>query len=390
MSSTVDLSVLCWDHPRCTSPVSAAAQEWQRLHPGVRISVTARPLASFNDQPLTEIAGSADLLFIDHPMVGSVARTQALLPLGDLVDVDVLDALAGDAIGASHASYLWDDRQWATAVDAACQVAVLDGERAGALFDSAPRSWDDVLEVARDAPGAVGIPLYPSDAVLSLLSITANLRASGESSGESSGGFWSLEAVYILSELVRSVSPRCFDLNPPRMLDLMSAGAADDAPVYAPLLFGYTNYQRPTAPGRRLTFVDVPSAGAQPVGAVLGGAGLAVSAYGRHPEEAARFAAWLAGADAQRTIVLPHDGQPGSRSVWHDPDADAVVGGFFSGTRATIENAHLRPRDAWWPAYQEVAGLALVDLLRAGAPPSTIHDDLTRLLDGARTEETVQ
>lgn len=386
MSSTVDLSVLCWDHPRCTSPVSAAAQEWQRLHPEVRISVTARPLASFNDQPIDEIAGSADLLFIDHPMVGSVARTRALLPLGDLVGDDVLGALADDAIGASHASYLWNGAQWATAVDAACQVAVLDGARVGTLFESAPRSWDDVLELARNAPGAVAIPLYPSDAVLSLLSITANLRASGDDPG----GFWSMEAVYILTELVRAVSPRCFALNPPRLLDLMSAGTADDVPVYAPLLFGYTNYQRPTAPGRRLTFVDVPSVGPQPAGAVLGGAGLAVSAYGRHPEEAARFAAWLAGTDAQRTVVLPHGGQPGSRSVWHDPDADAVVGGFFSGTRATIENSHLRPRDPWWPAYQEAAGLALVDLLRAGASASAIHRELTRLLDEARTEETVQ
>ena len=69
-------------------------------------SVTARPLASFNDQPMAEIAGSADLLFIDQPMVGSVAQTRALLPLGDLVGEDVLDALEDDAIGGSHASYL--------------------------------------------------------------------------------------------------------------------------------------------------------------------------------------------------------------------------------------------------------------------------------------------
>jgi multiple sugar transport system substrate-binding protein len=66
------------------------------------------------------------------------------------------------------------------------------------------------------------------------------------------------------------------------------------------------------------------------------------------------------------------------------------VGGFFSGTLATIENSHLRPRNPWWPAYQEAAGLALVDLLRNGAAPTAIHDDLTRLLDGMRTEETVQ
>ena len=386
MSSTVDLSVLCWDHPRCTSPVTAAAQEWQRLHPHVRISVTARPLASFNDQPVTEIAGSADLLFIDHPMVGSVAQTGALLPLGDLVGVDVLDALEDDAIGASHASYRWDG---AAVGDRGRRGVPGRGIRRRARRGPVRLGAAQLGRRPRAGPqrtGRRGIPLYPSDAVLSLLSITANLRATGESTDD----FWSREAVYILCELVRSVDPRCFDLNPPRLLDLMSDGAAADAPVYAPLLFGYTNYQRPTASGRRLTFVDVPSAGAQPVGAVLGGAGLAVSAYGRHPEEAARFAAWLAGPEAQRAIVLPNDGQPGSRSVWHDPDADAVVGGFFSGTLATIENSHLRPRNPWWPAYQEAAGLALVDLLRNGAAPTAIHDDLTRLLDGMRTEETVQ
>ncbi|MFD2094162.1 extracellular solute-binding protein [Blastococcus deserti] len=386
MSSTVDLTVLCWDHPRCTAPVTAAVREWERLNPGVRMRVTARPLASFNDQPLTEIAGSADLLFIDHPMVGEAAHSGALLPLDDLVGEDVLGALAADSVGASHATYTWDGRQWATAVDAACHVAVVDGTRAGALFQEVPRSWDDVLELARRAPGSVAIPLYPSDAVLSVLSITGNLRAHGEAAD----GFWSLEAVRIFCELVRRVDPRCFDLNPPRLLDLMSAGPAADAPVYAPLLFGYTNYQRPTAPGRRLSFVDVPSVGADPAGAVLGGAGLAVSVRSAHPVEAARFAAWLTGVDAQRGIVLPNEGQPGSRAVWHDEAADAVVGGFFSGTRATIESSHVRPRDPWWPGYQDAAGIALVDLLRTAAPPAAIHDHLTRMLDGKRSKEISQ
>jgi multiple sugar transport system substrate-binding protein len=218
--------------------------------------------------------------------------------------------------------------------------------------------------------------------VLSLLSITANLRANGEDTD----GFWSLEAAYILTELVRAVDPRCFDLNPPRLLDLMSAGAADDAPVYAPLLFGYTNYQRPTAPGRRLSFRTPPAFGELPA-SVLGGAGLGVSAFSAHPTEAAAFAAWMSGTEAQRDFVLPADGQPSSRTVWHDPDADAVVGGFFSGTRATIEASHVRPRDPWWPDYQEVAGIRLVQALRSGTAPGPIRDELNRLLNAARTEE---
>lgn len=377
-----DLRVLCWDHPRCTAPVRAAAAEWQRLHPGARVRVAARPLAAFNDQAVEEIVRSADLLFIDHPMMGTVAAGRALLPLEELLPPDVLAGLAADSIAESHATYTWGGSQWATAVDAACQVAVVDPAGAAAVSEEAPRHWRDVLSLARRSPGSVAIPLYPSDAVLSLLSITANLR----SAGEEPDGFWSLEATAVLCELARLVSPRCFDLNPPGLLDVM-AGGGEDAPVYAPLLFGYTNYQRPTATGRRLSFVDVPTFGDAPAGAVLGGAGLAVSAHASDPHEAARFAAWLAGAECQRKIVLPHDGQPGSRSVWHDDTADEAVGGFFSGTRRTIESSHVRPRDPWWPGYQHDAGVRLVQMLRDGAPARSVHRDLTRLLDTARREE---
>ena len=382
----VDLTVLCWDHPRCTTPVQAAAKHWARLHPLVRLHITARPLAAFNDQPITEIAASADLLFVDHPMVGMAADSGALVPLEGLLDGQVLAALKSDSVGASHDSYLWQGQQLAMAVDAACQVAVVDESRSHLLGGQIPRQWEDVLQLARRAPGTVAIPLYPSDALLSLLSITANLRAQGEASD----GPWSLEAVRVLTELVRWVDPHCFDLTPPRMLDLMSAGSAEGAPVYVPLLFGYANYQRPTTPGRRLTFCDAPSFGDAPAGAVLGGAGLAVSAQSDHPQEAAQFAAWMAGTNAQRDVVLTHEGQPASRAVWHDSEADALVGGFFSGTRATMQESYVRPRDAWWPAYQEAAGLQLVQALRSKLPPNWIHRDLTRLFDQVRNKELAE
>jgi multiple sugar transport system substrate-binding protein len=120
---------------------------------------------------------------------------------------------------------------------------------------------------------------------------------------------------------------------------------------------------------------------------VLGGAGLAVSAASPHLGEAAAFAAWLAGTAAQRQIVLPSGGQPASRGVWNDPHADELAGGFFSGTRATIDNCFVRPRERWWPACQQAAGQHLIHLLRRGATPSDIHRELTDLLNALRTEE---
>jgi hypothetical protein len=62
------------------------------------------------------------------------------------------------------------------------------------------------------------------------------------------------------------------------------------------------------------------------------------------------------------------------------------VGGFFSGTLKTMQGSHLRPRDAWWPGYQEAAGEVLADLLRRRKSPSTIHHQLSVLLDAARSE----
>jgi multiple sugar transport system substrate-binding protein len=197
---------------------------------------------------------------------------------------------------------------------------------------------------------------------------------------------WPMAAVETLGELAGLADPRSFAVNPPQLLDLMSTGPAGTVPLYAPLLFGYTNYQRPTAAGRRLSFGTPPAFGELP-STVLGGAGLGVSAFSAHPADAAAFAAWMSGREAQRDVVLPAEGQPSSGSVWRDPTADALVGGFFSGTRSTIEASHVRPRDPWWPDYQEVAGVRLVEALRSRAAPALIRDELNRLLETARTEE---
>ena len=123
-----------------------------------------------------------------------------------------------------------------------------------------------------------------------------------------------------------------------------------------------------------MRFLDIPSSGLGPAGSVLGGAGLAVSASSRRQGEAAAFAAWLSGAEAQRTVVAAAGGQPGSRSAWLDPEVDRLTGGFTSGTIATIEAAYVRPTDPWWPPFQLAAGEALNAALRRGVDPEEAYD----------------
>ncbi len=327
----------------------AAAARWRELH-GVALEWDFRPLASFNDQPVSELVASHDLLVIDHPLVGAAAAANCLAPLDELLPTETLAALAADAVGPSHSSYRYRGLQWALATDAACQVAVLRED----LLHTVPGTWDDVLALAQE-PSRVALPLYRTDALCSLLTLCASR---GGRLGEDPEA--DEDALAYPVELLPHLHPGSFGFNPPRTLDRMSSA---DEIAYVPLAFGYANYSRP---GRsaRLSFVDIPTRGA-----VLGGAGLAVSATATDPVAAAAFAAWATGAETQRKIVFPAGGQPGSRSVWLDPAADAAAGGFFSGTLATIESSYVRPREPWWPAFQERAGELLVHRLHAGRRP---------------------
>ena len=219
-----------------------------------------------------------------------------------------------------------------------------------------------MLELASSRPGRVALPLYPTDAICSLLTICANsgvAAAAGPTlfldpiTGE--------RAVATLADLLPLLHPASLHENPPALLERMTAA---EEIVYVPLVFGYTNYARAQPAGRqRLRFLDIPSAGHGPTGSILGGAGLAVSAESVRAGDAAAFAAWVCGPREQADIVFPAGGQPASRVAWLDPALDARAGGFFSGTRRTVESPWVRPRDAWWPGFQETAGNLLAERL---------------------------
>jgi multiple sugar transport system substrate-binding protein len=151
-------------------PLRAGAEVW-RERTGVAIEWQARSLRAFGDQPLEELAGSFDLLSIDHPFVGTAHALGCLAPLDELLPRETLAALAADGVGASHASYTYAGHQWGPATDAACQVAAVRGDLVGG---AAPVTWQDVLELAARQSGRVGIPLVPADAICSYVTLLAN------------------------------------------------------------------------------------------------------------------------------------------------------------------------------------------------------------------------
>jgi multiple sugar transport system substrate-binding protein len=350
--------------------MAAASSAYRAERPEVTVTWDARPLALFNDQPVWEIEAGYDLVYVDHPMTGAIAQREALVALDTVLPPDTLARIAAESIGASHRSYQWNGHQWALGVDAVTQVAAVRTDRLARIADDTPRSWDDVLGLASRAPGSVAIPLYHSDALCSLISLSANAAlAAGEPAT------WLREdAAQMLVDLVGLVEPSCFDLNPPAMLDRL---ASDEGGIaYVPFMFGYAHLSRPP-----LAFTDIPGIDGRPRGAVLGGAGLAVLPDSRYVRQAAEFAAWCMGARVQRDILLPASGQPSNRLVWDDPSAVTQTAGYLRDTRQSIDQAYTRPRDPWWPPFQRRAGLRLVELLRAKAPARRIVADLAALAE---------
>jgi len=353
----------------------ACSEVWERLYPEVELVWQNRSLTAFGDEPLEEVANRYDLIMIDHPFCGTAEATGTLAPLDDLLGPDLLATLAADSIGASHASYSFHGRQWALATDAACQVAAVRDD----LLDGAPApaTWDEVRALARAQPGRVAVPLAPAQAMCAFLTLCANAGSPAANDParlvEPEVG---LAAVELLEELHRLGPSGAPEWEQPDVLGRLTSG---DELVYVPLVFGFVTYARAGRVPSPCRFLDLPSAGAGPVGAILGGAGLAVSATSAHLEEAAAFAAFASGAEAQRTLVGPAGGQPGSRTAWTAPELDRAANGFFSGTSATIEQAWVRPRERWWPAFQLEGGRLLSRGFATAEPPRGLLEELDSL-----------
>jgi multiple sugar transport system substrate-binding protein len=361
--------LLCWDDPRATGPLTAAIEAYGSVAPAVRIELTTRPLSAFNDEPIEQAAERADLIVFDHPMVPKAATAQVLRPLDDLIaQPDIADR--PETVGGSADSYRWQGRTWGLAIDAACQVMAVRHDLLVELDAEVPATFDDLLAFADEHPGRTIVPLYPSDAICTLISLSvAHARDLGEPDT-----WLHRDAIDSLLALVARCDPRGFGRNPPAVLAEMRE---HDRWALAPFTFGYANVSR-QAGLRPVTWSELPLVG-RARGSVLGGAGLGISASSPRAEGAMAFARWFTQPTVQRDLAVAHGGQPADRTVWDDPAADAATNGFFSGTRRTIDAAYRRPAHPWWPQFQERGGSTLVELLNRNADARTIHEALTRL-----------
>ncbi len=360
---------LTWEHPRGHGCVVGAAAAYAELVPDVEVHWDYRSLQAFADAPLDRMSADYDLMIIDHPHVPLGAEQGLLAPLDGAGFDDQLAVLAAQSVGASHASYAYRGHQYGLASDAAAQVAAYRPD----LLPEPPRTWDAVLELA--AEGRVLWPAKPIDAFSTLLTLTAN---AGAPANATSGTFLAAEdalsALDLMHRLTAYVPERNLADNPILVAEQLSTS---DEWSYAPLLFGYTNYSRVGFRPGRLKYTDMPSRGDGVTGSLLGGAGIAVSATATDLDAARAFAVWLASADAQRGVYFDSGGQPGNAEAWEDERLNAETWDFFTGTRATLEGAYVRPRTPGYIAFQDAASPWVNAALRR----ELSDDELVRRLD---------
>jgi multiple sugar transport system substrate-binding protein len=359
---------ITWEHPRGYDCFVAASGEYARMHPETRIEWEFRSLQAFADAPLDALTRDYDLLVIDHPHIPVAARDGLLAKL-DGVGFDAeLQLLEEQSVGRSHSSYASGAHQYGLATDAAAQVSVHRPD----LLDIPPDDWDGVLDLAHE--GRVLWPAKPIDALSSLITVAG---AQGWTPADEPGVFLSRERLGIvlslLHELADAVPPENLSQNP---IQVAEALASSDRWCYSPLLFGYNNYAREGFRDHRLRYCDVPAGPAGITGSLLGGAGIAVSARSNNRDEATAFAFWAAGADAQAGPYFDAGGQPGNAAAWDDDRLDELTHGFFRDTRATLDQAFLRPQIPGWIEFQDRAAPWITAALRRDLSDAELGDRL--------------
>ena len=366
----ITLKGITWDHARGYDPLIAASELYFK-EKGIQVEWQKRSLTNFGDQSLEELSKQFDLIIMDHPHVGVAEASQCLLPLNDLVDSNILNAMKSSSAGPSFESYNYHNKQWALPIDAAMQCA---SYRADLMQnESLPTSWEEVFDLAKTLATKklyIGMALCPTDCLCSFLSLTAQMgspiKENNELLVEPSIG---IKALSMLRSMRDAFHPKALDWNPIALYDHM---AAQNDIAYSPLAFCYTNYSRIGFRKNILNYHTAPEINY----AVLGGAGIAITSSCSNVHEAANYAAWICAGEIQSTIYVNAQGQPGNKIAWENKQANALTNNFFASTMPSLTNAYVRPRYQGWPKFQTFLGETIHAYLLNDTAPALVLEKL--------------
>jgi multiple sugar transport system substrate-binding protein len=362
MSQPIRLAGIAWDHSRAFPPLVATAQRYEETHPGIRIRWEKRSLDEFGHAPIDQLAASFDLIVIDHPWAGFAFEKNLVRDLKPLLAPAELSYYAQNSIGATFESYCYGGRLLALAIDAATPAPSWRIDLLERAELTAPVSWSEAVALARRKLAL--IPAFNADLFLHFLMLLKALGGEPCADHEKiAARDFMRQALDLLRELTEPMPPQIFELNPIQVAERMTA--TDDF-AWNAFAYTYNNYARPGFARRALCFGNLLSLDAKgpKLRSVLGGTGIAISIHCKHVQAALDYAKFVADGATQKGIYLYAGGQPSHRAAWNDPDADKLCGGFFGATRATQQEAFIRPRYSGYVPLQTNGGNVLQEGLR--------------------------
>ncbi len=362
----IELKGITWDHPRGYAPLQASTERYLEKS-GIRVNWQRRTLKDFGDISIDVLADKYDLLVIDHPHMGTVNASGCLIDLNKHLTRSDLKTYQKESVGPSFLSYNYNNHQYAIPVDAACQVAAYRAD----LFESKniPNSWDEVQKLADNLNKTnqfLGMALCATDCNCTFLTLSAQLGyPAKENSSELIPLCIGVRVLQLMKILKESSHPESLNMNPIQLYTYMTS---QDDVVYSPLAFAYINYTQSFS-GSILSFCKIPGKN----NAVLGGAGMAVSAKSNHIKEAVEYLNYICSPSYQQSYYVQEGGQPGQLSAWKEKTFNPSYDDFFSSLLNTIEQAYVRPRSKGWPEYQEWLGDVVHEyLVKNKNPENTI------------------
>jgi multiple sugar transport system substrate-binding protein len=356
----ITLQGITWGHSRGLTPLLAAAQRYNELHPNVEITWKKRSLQEFADYPLEKLTTHYDLLIIDHPWVGCAAATGCVLPLEQYVTAEYMADQLKHTVGYSHLSYQYEGHQWAFAIDAATPAASYRADLLARHQVHVPQTWEEVIALAK--AGRVAVPAIPIDLLMNFyMFCIAHGKTPFQQQHQVIDEATGLQALETMYELYSLVDQQMFGHNPIQVAERMSR--ADDY-WYCPFAYCYSNYARYGYAANLLTYTDLVKFGnSGRLRSTIGGTGIAVSAFSAHKEEAVQFAAYVNSSICQSTLYVQHGGQPGHAAAWKDAAANQLTNHFFTAVLPVMERGYVRPRYNGYLHFQDQAGNPLQQFL---------------------------
>lgn len=380
MVQKIILKGIAWDHPRGYEPLRATSEVFEKKYPKVRIEWDIRSLKEFGDMPIEDLIGRYDLITIDHPYMGQAHENKLLLSLEDRLLAPYLANLAKQAIGPSFSSYFYENRLYALPIDAAALVAASRNDLLNHLQLSLPQKRLDLFDFYRSLPAtyAAAWPLCATDLWCAFLSLCAQDYGSSFIQNHKIEEELGAKVLDELKQHLEYLHPESINWNPIQVLDYM---ATKEEVIYAPFLFGYTNYARKGYAEKLIHFSNSPSNPATNISTIMGGVGLAISAQCKEPAWALAYLNYVADPSTQRTIYTQFGGQAASLSAWDDAINNKLCNNFFKATLATMEKVYVRPQHPGWNEFQEQGAALLHRGLVEDRPANKLMKELNQLYE---------